>query len=216
MPRASSLATLPAAVIRNPLLTMLVLFVAGGALGACSALGIGQRAALTYQTATVERGNLEIVIAASGPITSAASLPLNFSSSGRLVEMNVKEGDRVKAGQVLARIESADLEAQVAQAESDLKVAQADQETVLQGPTDEDVEVAEAQLAAANSNLVSAEESLAATRASAEASVAAALGDVESREVDLAAAERELSSAGSTAATAVRSQVGALGNARVA
>src|SRR5204863_220050 len=46
--------------------------------------------------------------------------------TGRLVYLGVVEGDRVRAGQVIARIEDADVKAQLAQAQANLQVSRAE------------------------------------------------------------------------------------------
>ena len=68
----------------------------------------------TFQTAPVTRGALQVSVSATGPISNPTSIPLTFKSSGRLVELNVAVGDRVQAGQALARLDTNDLQAQVA------------------------------------------------------------------------------------------------------
>ena len=86
----------------RPILAMLLLLVilAAAAFWAFTNGLLGQRqAAVTYQSAPVSRGNVVSSIAATGPITSPVSLPLTFKSSGKLVELLVKIGDKVAVGQ---------------------------------------------------------------------------------------------------------------------
>src|SRR5436305_972988 len=84
-----------------------------------------RQAAPTYQTAQVTRGNLVAAVSATGPVTSPTSLALTFKANGRLAELDVAVGDKVVAGQVLAKLDAADLQAQLAQAQAQLAQASA-------------------------------------------------------------------------------------------
>src|SRR5690606_29008310 len=53
----------------------------------------------------------------------AANISVGFKVSGRIQEILVSEGDHVKKGQVLARLENKELEEKVAQAEAALHAA---------------------------------------------------------------------------------------------
>src|SRR5262245_59562317 len=75
------------------------------------------QATVSYQTATVQRGNIVQSVDATGPISAPSTLPLNFKNSGKLAEVDVSVGDRVQPGDVLARLDTSDLQAQLAQAQ---------------------------------------------------------------------------------------------------
>lgn len=74
-------------------------------------------AAPALQTAKARTGNLTITAAGAGNITPAAEVDLAFRSSGVLSKINVKVGDKVKAGQVLAQLDDSVAQIQLAQAE---------------------------------------------------------------------------------------------------
>src|SRR5688500_13677853 len=95
----------------RPLLLLLLLLTLAAIVGSAYGLGlIGQQSnAVTYQSAPATRGSVVSAITATGPITSPSSLPLTFKSSGKLTEVNVKVGDKVTAGQVLARMDTTEL-----------------------------------------------------------------------------------------------------------
>ncbi len=77
----------------------------------------------TYTT-PVKRGDLLVSAAGSGKLVAYQSVDLNFSTSGTVSQLNVKLGDTVKAGQVLASLGSSQtLEANVSAAK--LQVLQA-------------------------------------------------------------------------------------------
>ena len=72
------------------------------------------------ETAVVRRGTLLVTVEGTGSLVSRFEAALSFPSSlgGRVDEVLVVEGQRVEAGQPLARLETDDLALQVAQAEA--------------------------------------------------------------------------------------------------
>jgi HlyD family secretion protein len=76
-------------------------------------------------TAKVEKGNISQNILATGAIEARAEVEVYPKQTGELVDVKVEEGARVKAGQVLAVIESNVFEIQVKQALADMESAKA-------------------------------------------------------------------------------------------
>ena len=62
----------------------------------------------SYREAAVERGDLRLEILATGTVKPQNRVALNSPVSGRIEEILVDEGDRVKRGQILAWISSTD------------------------------------------------------------------------------------------------------------
>ncbi|MCH8191650.1 MAG: biotin/lipoyl-binding protein, partial [Chloroflexi bacterium] len=75
------------------------------------------------QRVDVVRGDIEISVSASGNVSFPKRRSLTFGSAGSVDRVMVEEGDRVRAGQTLAMLESSDLEKAVAKAEVDLATA---------------------------------------------------------------------------------------------
>lgn len=73
-----------------------------------------------YETVKVEQGDLVQSVDATGQLQSANDLSLRFEIPGILSELKVKEGDSVKAGQLLATLKLSELNATVAQAQANL------------------------------------------------------------------------------------------------
>jgi multidrug efflux pump subunit AcrA (membrane-fusion protein) len=63
-----------------------------------------QKVPVTYTTAAVTVGNLSTTISATGPISAHAVYSLNFSNAGQVSEIDVKIGQHVTQGQVLAKL----------------------------------------------------------------------------------------------------------------
>ena len=66
------------------------------------------------------------VLVASGYVVAQRKAAVASKGTGRLVYLGVVEGDRVRTGQVIARLEDSDVRAQLAQAEANLQLSQAD------------------------------------------------------------------------------------------
>jgi membrane fusion protein, macrolide-specific efflux system len=79
----------------------------------------------TKQLVTVTRGALTNSVSAEGTVAAAQTDDLSFSAAGTVTAVNVKAGDTVTAGEVLATIDSASLQSSVASAASTLARAQA-------------------------------------------------------------------------------------------
>src|SRR5881392_3313604 len=66
------------------------------------------------------------VLIASGYVVAQRKAAVASKGTGRLVYLGVAEGDRVRAGQVIARIEDDDVRAQLAEAQANLDLSRAD------------------------------------------------------------------------------------------
>jgi len=77
------------------------------------------------QVFTAQRGNLVAAISPTGEVYAPRRVDLSFDVNKiELIELNVTPGQKVKAGDVLARIDPTALERAVIQAEADVTVAQ--------------------------------------------------------------------------------------------
>jgi HlyD family secretion protein len=81
-------------------------------------------AATNVNTATVTRGALAATITGAGNIQANQTADLSFGQAGTVKQINAAVGDHVKAGAVLATLDTADLELQVRSAQVALKNAQ--------------------------------------------------------------------------------------------
>jgi HlyD family secretion protein len=87
---------------------------------------------------------------------------------GRLVELRVDEGDRVKQGEVIARLDTRDTELQIARARAERAAADAQLRLLQAGSRGEDVRQAEAQVQAAETDAAAAQAELKAAEADLE------------------------------------------------
>lgn len=84
---------------------------------------------------------------------------------GRILEIPVAEGDRVKQGDVLARLDTRDIELALQRAQAEREQAAAQLRLLQAGSRAEDIRQAEAQMAAAVSDVMAAQTDLAAAEA---------------------------------------------------
>jgi HlyD family secretion protein len=73
------------------------------------------------QTARVRKGDIRITASGGGNLVPATEINLGFRNSGVLTELNVGIGDRVEAGQVLARLDDTSARIQLEQARLNLE-----------------------------------------------------------------------------------------------
>jgi HlyD family secretion protein len=78
-----------------------------------------------YVTGEVTRGDLTILISATGDLQAVNTVEVGSEISGLIEEVFVDYNDRVTAGQLLARIDTERLEAEVAQAKASLESSEA-------------------------------------------------------------------------------------------
>jgi RND family efflux transporter MFP subunit len=96
-----------------------------------------QAAAQTASLANVQLGRvtqatLLSTIDSSGSVSPESKLTLSFGSGGTVTKVNVKPGDHVKKGDVLAQLDTTSLQLQVAQAKQSLLIQQASYSMTIQ------------------------------------------------------------------------------------
>mgnify|MGYP000101548624 CR=1 FL=1 len=93
------------------------------------------------------------IVSATAEVIPAQWATLSFPISGQLVSLAVEEGMDVEAGDVLARLDTTDLDIALARAQAALGVAEANLALAQAGPRDEEIEQARDRLAAANARV---------------------------------------------------------------
>lgn len=81
---------------------------------------------VTVQTAKAQREDLASVVSASGEIKPKTYVNIGANAFGKITRLYVKEGDRVKKGQMLAQLENVQPEADLNATEATLQVARTD------------------------------------------------------------------------------------------
>ena len=106
------------------LITVGVLVV--GSIAVFAGVRYSRRGIVTVQTGHATRQDLTSLVTASGEIKPRKYINIGANASGELTEIPVKEGDNVRKGQLLARIENTQPEADVNAQRASLSSIEAD------------------------------------------------------------------------------------------
>ncbi len=109
---------------RRKILVGSILVVALGSAAALSLLTARDRG-IEVRMEEVIRRDLVSTVTVSGNIRARRAVDISADVMGRIIELNVQEGDNVRPGEVLLRIDPSQLEAAVARAQAGLSQAQA-------------------------------------------------------------------------------------------
>src|SRR4029077_8843946 len=85
-----------------------------------------KRGVVTVQTGNVVKQDLTSLVTASGEIKPKNYINIGANAQGQITALLVKEGDRVRKGQLLAKIENVQPEADVEAQKATLNSAEAD------------------------------------------------------------------------------------------
>jgi multidrug efflux pump subunit AcrA (membrane-fusion protein) len=113
----------------------------------------------TARTVRVSTGNVVATVSATGTVQSALTANADFATAGTVTEIDVKVGDPVTKGQVLAKVDPSAAQAQLNTAKANLTAAQASlnrAETATQ-PDAATIASAQAQVTQAQANVDSAQ-----------------------------------------------------------
>ena len=72
----------------------------------------------------VEPGTLTVTLSSTGALTPADNQVLSFGASAPVTAVNVAVGDQVHAGDILAQLDTTNIDAQIRNAQMSLKQAQ--------------------------------------------------------------------------------------------
>src|SRR3989441_1230155 len=86
---------------------------------------LAKPAAATIRTSSADRGTVTSVVSGTGSLVPAGRMNVNFKVAGTLSEVDIRVGDTVKTGQVLARLDPTTQQAALSQAQASLASAQA-------------------------------------------------------------------------------------------
>ncbi len=143
--------------VKNPYRWVLGLLTAGVVVIGSTTYLIVNRATpkldVTELTVTVQSQDVTLQITASGKVVPVQSVNLSPKTSGRLAQLRVEQGDRVDQGQIIARMDDADIQAQLTQARANLAQAQAQLAQARAGSRPEEIGQARARLTQAEAQL---------------------------------------------------------------
>jgi HlyD family secretion protein len=85
----------------------------------------GKKSEAEYLTTEVKRGDISIIVTATGSLEAVTTVLVGSQVSGTISALYADFNDQVKKGQILAQLDPTFLKAQVAQSEADLERAKA-------------------------------------------------------------------------------------------
>lgn len=119
---------------------------------------VQQERVIPVQVDKVQRGDIKSFLTVSGLVEPKETVRVYAKTVGQAKELLVQEGDEVKKGDILVRMDDEQIRLQVAQAKATLDSAQASLEKVQAGARPQEISQAEAAMRQAKINLDSAEE----------------------------------------------------------
>ena len=115
-------------------------------------------------TAVTSSTSGDTILQAAGYIVAHHTIDVNSKVTGRISWIGVEKGDKVKAGQVLVRLEDQEFRAQAEQARGAVGMAKARLEQLEHGSRPEEIQQASANLDEARANLANAKATLERTK----------------------------------------------------
>ncbi len=107
-----------------------ILIGVGAAIAALAIAGIvvhqSSKGVVTIQTGKAERQDLASIVSASGEVKPKTYVNIGANAFGKITRLYVKEGDRVKKGQLLAQLENVQSSADVNATQAGLEAARTD------------------------------------------------------------------------------------------
>jgi HlyD family secretion protein len=104
-------------------MTMVTIIVLAAMIAYRFLASVGERVEVAM-VSSIAPSQTATLLNASGYVVAQQRAAVASKGAGRLVELKVKEGDRVKKGEIVARLESADVAAALSRANANMNVAQ--------------------------------------------------------------------------------------------
>ncbi len=164
--------------------TIIIIFILIAVAAAGSYKYFSRTKELPYDFAYVERGDVVQLVSATGEVVPQKKIDLQFEIQGKIKQIKVEVGEQVNSYQVLAVLDTVELNIKVLEAAAARDVSQADLEKILAGASQEEIKVyetavenAEIALQNAQISLENAEQNLTDVEATAEENLNQDYGD---------------------------------------
>ena len=106
-----------------------------------------KREKLSFEWELVKKGNVIQEVSATGQVKRGNEINLSFKTLGRIKEINVQTGDLVEAGDILATLNTTELKIQQKEAKATLSLAKIRLEKLLEGASEQEINVAQTAVA---------------------------------------------------------------------
>jgi len=124
---------------------IIIIFVILAVLGLSSFYFLRSKKTTTeYTTAVAEIGQIVQTVSEVGTVKASKEIDLNFSNVGQIKEINVKVGDSVKSGQVLAELDYDSLLITKKELQANLDISNSNYNKLVSGASAEEIAIAKA------------------------------------------------------------------------
>jgi HlyD family secretion protein len=148
---------------------------------------------VTFQTVTVSKGNIAAQVTANGTLSARTTVQVGAQVSGRVVELHADFNDKVKKGQVIAKLDESLLKAQIDQTQAAYLLAVANEQKAQVALVDAERQYKRQQTLGDQALVAGATvETYQTTRDSAKAALAASKAQVAQAQANLAQAKTNL------------------------
>jgi len=113
-----------------------------------------------YQIVEVTKGDVVDLVSVTGTVISAKEIDLEFEKAGKIKTIGVEVGSQVTIGQVLVRLDNAELNAEFQASQAALEIAQAKLDQTLAGTRPEDIQVYQAAVTKAEVDVTNEKQAL--------------------------------------------------------
>ena len=114
----------------------------------------------TFTLAEVVRGNISQEVSETGQVKQGDEVKLSFKNAGKIEKIYVAVGEEVKEGDVLAKLETNQVSIQLQEARASLSLSQAQLNKLLAGVSQEEIKIAQTEVANSQIALDSANQTL--------------------------------------------------------
>lgn len=112
---------------------------------------------ITQLTVPVEAKNVTLRITTSGKVVPVQTVNISPKNPGTLKQLYLEQGDRVETGQIIARMDSADIQARIQQFSANLAQSQAQLAEAEAGSRPQEIDQSKARLSQAQAQLAQAQ-----------------------------------------------------------
>lgn len=148
-----------------------------------------------YTMGSIEKGSIIVTVSGTGQIETSDQIDVKPNVAADIVAINIKAGQKVKAGDVIAKLDDNDLKDKVKQAKNSLTSAQANLSLKLAGATAQEIKLAENSVSSAKLSYDQAVTNVANTEENNKQSLAKAQMQVDNSQINLESAQRNYDNA---------------------
>ncbi len=149
----------------------------------------------SYEMGAVEKGSIVVTVSGSGQIETSDQVDIKPNVAADILAINVKAGQKVKAGDIIAKLDDSDLKDRVQQAKNSLASAQASLSLKLAGATAQEIKLAENSVNSAKLSYDQAVTNVANVEENNKQSLAKAQMQVDNSQISLDNAQRNYDNA---------------------